>query len=102
MSLPKSQKIEFSNSPLALIVGESGITHSLSQKLREGGCEVVELNDYPKSGKFNYIFQFGSVAKVKDSHLKFLKPSGKFMFIDYLDEDISGIKNLEGIKILRV
>ena len=30
--------------------------------------------------------------KVKDSHLKFLKPDGKFLFIDHKNEDIGKIK----------
>ena len=102
MPLSKSEKVEVASNPLALIIGESEITNSLSRKLAEGGCEVVELQDFPKSGKFNYIFQFGDVAKVRDSHLKFLKPGGKFLFIDYKAEDIRNIKELDRIKILRV
>ena len=102
MYLPKIQKIEIIGNPLALIVGESDITTSLSQKLRQGGCEVVELKDFPKSGKFNYIFQFGNLEKVKDSYTKFLKPNGKFLFIDYKNEDINSIIDIKDIKILRV
>ena len=102
MSLPKTQNIELTANPLALIVGESDITVSLSQKLTVGGCEVVELKDFPKSGKFNYIFQFGKVENVKDSHLKFLKKSGKFLFIDFKNENIDSIVNLSGVKILRI
>lgn len=101
-SLPKQQKIESSSSPLALIVGDSDITSGLARKLIDNGCEVIELKDFPKSGKFNYVFQFGSVNIVKDSYLKFLKPKAKYLFIDYKNEDIHQIKELTGIKILRI
>lgn len=102
MAKIKTEKIEISAGPLALIVGSSEITVALSRKLQQGGCEVVEAGEYPKSGKFNYIFQFGKVDIVKDSHIKFLKPYGKFLFIDYTGENISSITGLSGVKILRV
>ena len=102
MTHPKSEKIEYSANPLALIVGESQITNSLAFRLSQGGCEVVELKDFPKSGKFNYIFQFGDVEKVADSHLKFLKSDGKFLFIDHKNEDIGKIKDAKNLRILRV
>lgn len=102
MVLPKTENIEITTSPLALIVGDSDITSVLSRRLSEGNCEVVELRDFPKSGKFNYVFQFGEVEKVKDSYIKYLKPNGRFLFIDHKGEDVSSIKNISGIKILRV
>lgn len=102
MTRTKTENLEVSGLPLALIVGESEITASLSQKLSSGGCEVVELQNFPKSGKFNYIFQFGGVANVKDSHLKFLKPGGKYVFVDFKNENIETISGLPGIKILRI
>ena len=98
----KTEKLETAANPLALIVGESGLSHALSQELHQGGCEVIELNDYPKSGKFDYVFHIGMVDKVRDSYLKFLKPSGKFLFIDCQNEDISEIAKLDRLKIVRV
>ena len=87
----KNEKIEVLANPLALIVGESKITETLSRKLKEGSCEVVELSQYPKSGKFDYIFQFGGSDDVSDAYIKFLKPNGKFIFIDYKNEDLKNV-----------
>lgn len=93
--------IEDKNTPLALIVGSNAVSLLLSDKLQQGGCNVVEVDDFPKRGRFDYIFQFGDCKLVNDAFVKHLKVDGKLLFVDTDDEDLENIIPSQQIRILR-
>lgn len=88
--------------PNILIVGRDSITSVLAKELSHSECEIVELESYPKSGRFHYIFQFTGVDLANQAYIRHLKSDGKLLFIDCEDENIENIVVSERVRILRV
>lgn len=92
--------VEEKNSPRALIIGGSLVAPYLSETLTKNGCLVaVEDSYYPSLGRFNYIFQFGNYAFVKDAVGKHLLSGGKFLFIETDEEEV--LEKIDKVKVLK-
>src|SRR3990167_2727978 len=93
--------IEKSPSPLALISGSPDLSGPLADKLKKGSCEVIITDILPKSGKFDYIFLFGTVDQAYEAYLKLLKKDSRLLLITLKNnEDVARLKNLENIKVV--
>ncbi|MBI5452427.1 DUF4012 domain-containing protein [Candidatus Gottesmanbacteria bacterium] len=91
--------VEEKNSPRALIIGGSLIAPYLSDELSKNGCSVtMEDSYYPSLGRFNYIFQFGNYAFVKDAVAKHLFSDGKVLFIETDEEEV--LEKIDKVKVL--
>lgn len=96
------EKIEEYSSPIALIIGGDHLSAPLAEKLKESSCDVIEVNVPPKSGKFNYIFQFGQLESAGEVFEKHLRTGGKFLFIDTEDENLKSLEDLGASNIIRI
>lgn len=96
------EKIEIYSSPIALIIGGDHLSAPLSEKLKQSSCDVIEVNEPPKSGKFNYIFQFGQIDEANEVYDKHLRSGGKFLFIDTDDDNLKSLQEHGGISIVRI
>ena len=95
--------IENTSSLLALVTGRWDGVHILAEKLRKGNCQVIATDKLPTSGKFDYIFLFGSVEDAYQAFLKLLKENSRMLLITgHRDEDLSKLENLDNIKIVKV
>src|SRR3989337_4494037 len=95
--------IENTSSLLALVTGRWDGVHILAEKLRKGNCQVIATDKLPTSGKFDYIFLFGSVEDAYQAFLKLLKENSRLLLITgHENEDLSKLENLDNIKIVKV
>src|SRR3990167_8976029 len=94
---------ENTSSLLALVTGRWDGGHILAEKLRKGNCQVIATDKLPTSGKFDYIFLFGSVEDAYQAFLKLLKENSRLLLITgHEDEDLTKLENLDNIKIAKV
>ena len=94
---------ENTSSLLALVTGHWDGVHNLAEKLRKGNCQVIVTDKLPSSGKFDYIFLFGSVQDAYQAFLKLLKENSRLLLITgHEDEDLTKLENLDNIKIAKV
>jgi len=89
--------------PIALIIGGGTVSSYLIHTLEDRSCKVVIQDSYkPMIGKFDYIFQFGNFHLAKDILFKHLRENGKYLFIEFEEEEKIGSTDDNKIRIIRV